>query len=144
MHQGRIGLSDFNKVTCEKATLFFFTNFQDTWDSGALCKMFSRYGKVVDVYVEFKKTKKDTRFGFVRFINVWEINIFERRLKRIQIGDTKIIINRVKFIKGSDRGVLVADLPQFPGPRIRATTTMPNVGHTFRDDILGQKVVVSL
>ncbi|GKE20304.1 hypothetical protein Tco_1431816, partial [Tanacetum coccineum] len=33
-------LSDFDKVMKDKATSFFFTNFPDSWDSGALWKMF--------------------------------------------------------------------------------------------------------
>nr|GEX09562.1 nucleotide-binding alpha-beta plait domain-containing protein [Tanacetum cinerariifolium] len=45
----------------DKATSFFFTNFPDSWDSAALWKMFDIYGKVVDVYIAFKRTKRNTR-----------------------------------------------------------------------------------
>ncbi|GKC59160.1 protein CTR9, partial [Tanacetum coccineum] len=61
MAKGKSRPTDFDKVMRDKATSFFFTNFPDSWDSAALWKMFSRYGKVVDVYIAFKKTKKDTR-----------------------------------------------------------------------------------
>ncbi|GJY67857.1 nucleotide-binding alpha-beta plait domain-containing protein, partial [Tanacetum coccineum] len=44
----------------EKATSFFFMNFPENWDTKALWKMFDRYGKVVDVYIAFKRTKKNT------------------------------------------------------------------------------------
>ncbi|GKB07712.1 hypothetical protein Tco_0835996 [Tanacetum coccineum] len=37
--------------------------------------LISRYGKVVDVYIAFKRTKKGSRFGFVRFMNVGEITM---------------------------------------------------------------------
>ncbi|GJS17046.1 nucleotide-binding alpha-beta plait domain-containing protein [Tanacetum coccineum] len=60
------GSSDFERVMRKKATSFFFTNFLDSWDSKALWKMVGRYRIVVDVYVAFKKTKLNTRFGFVR------------------------------------------------------------------------------
>ncbi|GKD63243.1 nucleotide-binding alpha-beta plait domain-containing protein [Tanacetum coccineum] len=72
----------------DKETLFFFTNFLESWDTRALWKVFSMYGKVVDVYVAFKRTKKNTRFGFVRFINIGDIGSFERKLKWILIAKT--------------------------------------------------------
>ncbi|GJW01331.1 nucleotide-binding alpha-beta plait domain-containing protein [Tanacetum coccineum] len=99
MQDGKRRLTDFNKVMRDKETFFFFTNFPDSWDNGALWKMFSRYGKVVDVYVAFKRTKRDTRFGFVRFITIGDILSFESKLKGIMSGTERIIINRVKFIK---------------------------------------------
>ncbi|GKG19488.1 nucleotide-binding alpha-beta plait domain-containing protein [Tanacetum coccineum] len=53
-------LSDFDMVMKDLATSLFFTNFLDSWDVSALWKMFCRYGKVVDVYVAFKRTKLGT------------------------------------------------------------------------------------
>ncbi|GJV17626.1 hypothetical protein Tco_1362949 [Tanacetum coccineum] len=44
----------------DKETSFFFTNFPESWDTRALWKVFSMYVKVVDVYVAFKRTKKNT------------------------------------------------------------------------------------
>ncbi|GKB37521.1 nucleotide-binding alpha-beta plait domain-containing protein [Tanacetum coccineum] len=78
----------------EKAQSFFFTNFLDLWDSGALWKMFSHYGRVVDVYIAFKRTKKGIRFSFVRFKNIDDIMAFKRRLKGILIGDSRREKNR--------------------------------------------------
>nr|GEV12432.1 hypothetical protein [Tanacetum cinerariifolium] len=89
-YHNRVGTKppfDFDRVMKSKATSFLFSNFPDSWDSSAFWKMFGRYGRVVDVYIAFKKTKKDTRFGFVRFINIGDINSFERRLKGILIGN---------------------------------------------------------
>ncbi|GJU99720.1 RNA-directed DNA polymerase, eukaryota [Tanacetum coccineum] len=51
----------------EKVQSFFITNFPNSWDPGALWKMFSHYRRVVDVYIAFKRTKNGIRFGFVRF-----------------------------------------------------------------------------
>ncbi|GKD40055.1 nucleotide-binding alpha-beta plait domain-containing protein [Tanacetum coccineum] len=103
----------------KKATSFLFTNYSDSWDSKALWKMFNRYGIVVDVYVAFKKTKLDSRFGFVRFINIGDLDSFENRLKGIMIGDTRSIINRAKFIKVGGKGIPVDQVPDkrhFPAP----------------------------
>ncbi|GKE14826.1 nucleotide-binding alpha-beta plait domain-containing protein, partial [Tanacetum coccineum] len=74
--------------------------------------MFSRYGKVVDVYVAFKRTKKNTRFGFVRFINIWDIGSFERKLKEILIGDSNLIINAAIFFKDDRKAFSASDLLQ--------------------------------
>nr|GFA84517.1 nucleotide-binding alpha-beta plait domain-containing protein [Tanacetum cinerariifolium] len=93
----------------DKATSFFFTNFPDSWDNGALWKMFSRYGKVVDVYVAFKRTKRDTRFGLLRFINIRDILSFESKLKGIKIGTERIINNHAKFIKVGDKGFSILE-----------------------------------
>ncbi|GKC50899.1 nucleotide-binding alpha-beta plait domain-containing protein [Tanacetum coccineum] len=95
----------------------------DSWDNGALWKMFSSYGKVIDVYVAFKRTKRDTRFGFVRFINIGDILSFESKLEGIMIGAEKLIINRAKFTKVGDKGVPVSEFPLFmsgsrPLPRV--------------------------
>ncbi|GKD97331.1 RNA-directed DNA polymerase, eukaryota [Tanacetum coccineum] len=105
-------LSDFDMVMKDLATSLFFTKFLDSWDVSALWKMFCRYGKVVDVYVAFKRMKLGSRFGFVRFINIGEIVSFENRLKGITIGETKIVINRAKFIKVAGKGVPVDNIPK--------------------------------
>ncbi|GJZ63745.1 putative RNA-directed DNA polymerase, eukaryota, reverse transcriptase zinc-binding domain protein, partial [Tanacetum coccineum] len=87
----------------DKAASFFFTNFPETWDVTALWKMFDRYDKVVDIYIAFKRTIKATRFGFVRFINIGDIESFERRLKGIIISNSKLVINRAKYVKAKPR-----------------------------------------
>ncbi|GKD31669.1 nucleotide-binding alpha-beta plait domain-containing protein [Tanacetum coccineum] len=57
-------MNDFNKVLRDRATSFFFTKFSESWDSNALWKMFNRYGKVTDIYMAFKRTKRGKKFGF--------------------------------------------------------------------------------
>ncbi|GJW38576.1 nucleotide-binding alpha-beta plait domain-containing protein, partial [Tanacetum coccineum] len=104
-------ITDFNKVMRDKATSFFFINFPDSWDSSALWKVFNRYGKVVDVYIAFKRTKMDNRFGFVRFINTGDVEAFERRLKGIIIGNSNLVINRARFNKVGGADVRPSDFP---------------------------------
>ncbi|GJR68224.1 putative RNA-directed DNA polymerase, eukaryota, reverse transcriptase zinc-binding domain protein [Tanacetum coccineum] len=100
-------LSDYDRVMRDKATSYFFTNFPDSWDSSALWKMFNRYGKVIDIYVAFKRTKLGSKFGFVRFINIGDSESFEKRLKGIMIGETTIVINRATFMKVAGKSVPV-------------------------------------
>ncbi|GKC91855.1 nucleotide-binding alpha-beta plait domain-containing protein, partial [Tanacetum coccineum] len=139
-------VSDFDRVMQDKATSFFFTNFPDSWDSSALWKMFSRYGKVVDVYVAFKRTKPGTKFGFVMFINIDNLESFENRLKCIMIGETKIVINRAKFFKGiiNNRHVDRSDKNNFAFRKEDFPPVMKNVDSknktgSFRDVVGGSK-----
>ncbi|GJS20284.1 nucleotide-binding alpha-beta plait domain-containing protein [Tanacetum coccineum] len=111
----------------DKATSFFFTKFPDSWDTGALWKMFKLYENVVDVYLAFKRTKLDTRFGFVRFINVGNVNSFEKKLKDIMISGVKLIINRAKFVKVRGKGV-----PVFNGPLNREAV----IGSKYKGDLI--------
>nr|GEU64310.1 nucleotide-binding alpha-beta plait domain-containing protein [Tanacetum cinerariifolium] len=52
--------------------------------------------KVVDLYLAYTRTKLGTRFGFVRFINVGDTSEFEKKLRSINIGNTKLLINIAK------------------------------------------------
>nr|GEY55772.1 nucleotide-binding alpha-beta plait domain-containing protein [Tanacetum cinerariifolium] len=144
IHRNRPHVSDFDKVMRDKATSFFFTNFPDSWDSSALWKMFGRYGKVVDVYIAFKRTKKDTRFGFVRFINTWELEGFERRLKGIIIGDSNLIINRARFNKLGGSDFRASDFPSIKhsgSGQIRRN--LAPLSHSFKEAVLGSRQIMS-
>ncbi|GKD20158.1 nucleotide-binding alpha-beta plait domain-containing protein, partial [Tanacetum coccineum] len=119
-------LNDFDKVMRDKATSYFFTNFPNSWDSKALWKMFNRYGKVVDVYVAFKRTKLGSKFG-----------------------SAKIVINSSKFMKVAGKSVPVnsninlprqqtrfhmEDFPPFTGN----TNSKPHFG-SYKDVVGGSK-----
>nr|GEX82628.1 nucleotide-binding alpha-beta plait domain-containing protein [Tanacetum cinerariifolium] len=106
-------LSYFDKVLKDKAISFFFTNFPDSWDFGALRKMFGRYGNVVDVYIAFKKAKRNTRFGFVRFLNIGDMDNFEQKLKGILIGNERLVINRAKFAREITWVSLIRSFPRY-------------------------------
>ncbi|GJU73142.1 nucleotide-binding alpha-beta plait domain-containing protein [Tanacetum coccineum] len=132
--------TDFDKVMRDKATSFFFTNFPDSWDSSALRRMFSRYGKVVNVYIAFKRMKKDTRFGFVRYINFGHLETFERRLKEIMIGDSRLVINRAKNFKGGDVAFPPSDLPPCnTGGFHKVKATKTHFFHSFKEALSGPK-----
>lgn len=61
--------------------------------------MLKRVGHVVDMFVAEKRTRRGTRFGFVRFINVFNVEAFEKRLTSIHLGKERLIINVAKFNK---------------------------------------------
>ncbi|GKE90297.1 nucleotide-binding alpha-beta plait domain-containing protein [Tanacetum coccineum] len=141
IHRNRPRVSDFDKVMRDKATSFFFTNFPD---SSALWKMFSRYGKVVDVYIAFKRTKKNARFGFVRFFNKGDLEGFERRLKGIIIGDSNLIINRARFNKLGGSDFKASDFPLIKHSghgQIKRNWAHPS--HSFKEAVLGSRKIPS-
>ncbi|GJX34589.1 nucleotide-binding alpha-beta plait domain-containing protein [Tanacetum coccineum] len=136
---GRHRLSYFDRVMKEKAFSFFFTNFLDSWDSGALWKMFSRYGNVVDVYIAFKRTKKGTRFGFVRFVNIRDVATFERRIKTILIGNVPLVINKDKFVKIGGNGIFDSDFPHMNAGSLPKThSSRPTFNFSFKDVVVGR------
>ncbi|GKB92857.1 putative RNA-directed DNA polymerase [Tanacetum coccineum] len=103
-------------------------------------KMFSRYGNVVDVYIAFKRTKKGTRFGFVRFKKVGDVVTFERRLKEILIGDVRLIINCAKFFKDGERNLPAQDFPPLNhGPRPKARINIVKGNRSFKDAVRGHQ-----
>ncbi|GKC93171.1 nucleotide-binding alpha-beta plait domain-containing protein [Tanacetum coccineum] len=132
-------LSNFDKVMKDKATSFFFKNFPDSWDSGALWKMFDMYGKVVDVYIAFKRTKKNTRFRFVRFINVKDMEGFESRLKGILIGNSRSITNRAKFMKVGGISTRADDFPPLNPRGVSNPKAMArgSATHSFKEAVAG-------
>ncbi|GJT86217.1 nucleotide-binding alpha-beta plait domain-containing protein [Tanacetum coccineum] len=54
---------------------------QDLWD---IC---NKWGVVIDVYIAAKRSKSGHRFGFVRFINVNDINQLVSNLRTAWMGD---------------------------------------------------------
>ncbi|PWA50328.1 serine/arginine-rich splicing factor 2 [Artemisia annua] len=89
--------SVFERLSINKPTSFFFTRFPESWDSRTLWKIFEEYGKIVDVYIPDKRTKMGTRFGFARFVNISDVQAFEKKLGEIQVGKTKLLINIAKY-----------------------------------------------
>ncbi|PWA97712.1 hypothetical protein CTI12_AA026760 [Artemisia annua] len=89
--------SVFERLSINKPTSFFFTRFPESWDSRTLWKIFEEYGKIVDVYIPEKRTKMGTRFGFARFVNISDVQAFEKKLGEIQVGKTKLLINIAKY-----------------------------------------------
>ncbi|KAI3693271.1 hypothetical protein L6452_33104 [Arctium lappa] len=98
-----------NKELGKIATIFFFTNFPVEWREKELWNFFSKHGSVVDVYIARKLNKERRKFGFVRFIKVTDVSAFERRLRRLWIGNHKLFLSMEKFKRKSlKRGVLAA------------------------------------
>ncbi|GJR30324.1 nucleotide-binding alpha-beta plait domain-containing protein [Tanacetum coccineum] len=84
---------DVSKIS----TSIFITNFPDSFSAKELFTTCKQYGHVVDAYIPNKRSKAGKRFGFVRFINVFNEERLVNNLCTIWVGRMKFHANSVRF-----------------------------------------------
>nr|GEW59068.1 RNA-directed DNA polymerase, eukaryota [Tanacetum cinerariifolium] len=86
----------------EDLSVCFVTNFPDSFSAKDLFHSCKTYGHVVDSYIPLKKTKGGKRFGFVRFINVFNSERLINNLCTLWNGRLKLHANiaRAKEVPG--------------------------------------------
>ncbi|GKB82917.1 nucleotide-binding alpha-beta plait domain-containing protein [Tanacetum coccineum] len=84
---------DVSKIS----TSIFITNFPVTFSAKDLFNACKQYGHVVDAYIPIKRSKAGKRFGFVRFINVFNEERLVNNLCTIWVGRLKLHANSVRF-----------------------------------------------
>ncbi|GJT48862.1 RNA-directed DNA polymerase, eukaryota [Tanacetum coccineum] len=72
---------------------------QDLWD---IC---NKWGVVIDVYIAAKRSKSGHRFGFVRFINVNDINQLVSNLRTAWMGGFHLFADVAKYGRTYNRPV---------------------------------------
>jgi hypothetical protein len=82
-----------DKVT----TSFFFTNFPKDASTGDLWKLFHSFEKVGEVYIPKKKDKYGRRFEFVKFKEVFDVDVLSQSLKDVWMGSSKLWVNLSRF-----------------------------------------------
>ncbi|PWA90517.1 hypothetical protein CTI12_AA099490 [Artemisia annua] len=90
---------DVSKIS----TSVFVTNFPDSFSAKDLFHTCKQYGHVVDSFIPIKKSKAGKRFGFVRFINVFNVerppkkgsNTQEKKINEDNVTGNKIPNNTV-------------------------------------------------
>nr|GEU39623.1 hypothetical protein [Tanacetum cinerariifolium] len=75
----------------------FVTNFPDHFSARDLWNVCVAYGKVVDVFIPFKRSKACKKFAFVRFIRVDNLDRLIENLSTIWIGRFRLHANVVRF-----------------------------------------------
>nr|GFB89970.1 nucleotide-binding alpha-beta plait domain-containing protein [Tanacetum cinerariifolium] len=55
------------------STSIYVSNFPESFSAKDLFHSCKQYGHVVDTFIPFKRSKDGNRFGFVRFINVFNV-----------------------------------------------------------------------
>nr|GEZ08024.1 nucleotide-binding alpha-beta plait domain-containing protein [Tanacetum cinerariifolium] len=79
------------------STSVFVTNFLDQFNAKELWNTCKPYGFVVDAFIPTRRSKAGKRFGFVRFINVFDVERLVNNLCTIWIGRYKIHANIARF-----------------------------------------------
>ncbi|GJV74647.1 nucleotide-binding alpha-beta plait domain-containing protein, partial [Tanacetum coccineum] len=84
---------DVNRVS----TSIFVTNFPDSFTAKELFHACKQYGHVVDSFIPMKRSKEGKRFGFVRFINVFNVDRLVSNLCTIWVDRSKFYANIARF-----------------------------------------------
>nr|GFA06525.1 RNA-directed DNA polymerase, eukaryota, reverse transcriptase zinc-binding domain protein [Tanacetum cinerariifolium] len=85
--------NDVNRIS----TSIFVTNFPDSFKAKDLFHVCKQYRHVVDSFIPLKRTKEGKRFGFVRFINVFNVERLVSNLCTICVDRLKFHANRARF-----------------------------------------------
>ncbi|GKB87231.1 RNA-directed DNA polymerase, eukaryota [Tanacetum coccineum] len=84
---------DVSKIS----TSIFITNLSETISAKELFNTCKQYGHVVDAFIPTKRSKDGKMFGFVRFINVLNVERLVNNLCTIWVGRFKFHANIAKF-----------------------------------------------
>ncbi|GKC10692.1 RNA-directed DNA polymerase, eukaryota [Tanacetum coccineum] len=84
-------------LTQKISTSVFVTNFLDHCTAHDLWNVCLAYGKVIDVYIPFKKSKAGKKFAFVHFLKVDNLKRLIGNLYTLWIGRFRLQANPVKF-----------------------------------------------
>ncbi|KAJ4834737.1 hypothetical protein Tsubulata_051504 [Turnera subulata] len=79
-----------NAVDNGQAVSIYVENIQCNWKPVDICKIMSKYGEVMDVYVPMKRTKRGLKFCFVRSKGIKDIQRLLYDINRIHV-ETGII-----------------------------------------------------
>nr|GEY24012.1 RNA-directed DNA polymerase, eukaryota [Tanacetum cinerariifolium] len=89
---------DIQKVS----TSIFVTNFPENARANDLWNACKQYGYVVDAYIPVKRTKAGKRFGFVRFIKVFDVDRLVYSLGLVGKVKEFSVLSNLKVVLGSE------------------------------------------
>ncbi|GKD91635.1 nucleotide-binding alpha-beta plait domain-containing protein, partial [Tanacetum coccineum] len=81
------------------STSIFITNFPESSKAKDLFQACKQYGHVVDSFIPVKRTREGKRFGFVRFINVFNVDRLVNNLCTIWVSRFKLYANLARFLR---------------------------------------------
>ncbi|GJR58436.1 RNA-directed DNA polymerase, eukaryota, reverse transcriptase zinc-binding domain protein [Tanacetum coccineum] len=79
------------------STSIYVTNFPNSFSAKDLFQVCKQYGHVVDSFIPEKKSKVGKRFGFVRFINVFNVDRLVGNLCTIWVNRLRLQANLARF-----------------------------------------------
>nr|GFA34656.1 RNA-directed DNA polymerase, eukaryota [Tanacetum cinerariifolium] len=80
-------------------TSVFITNFPESCSAKELFQSCKQYGHVLDTFIPNKRSKTGRRFGFVRFINVFNEERLVNNLCTVWIDRFKLHVNIARFYR---------------------------------------------
>ncbi|GJY91403.1 nucleotide-binding alpha-beta plait domain-containing protein [Tanacetum coccineum] len=86
------------------STSIFVLNFTDCVSAKDLFHSCKQYGHVVDSFIPMKRLKDDKLFGFVRFINVFNVERLVNNLCMIWLNRCKLHANIARFNRDQKNG----------------------------------------
>ncbi|GJY64977.1 nucleotide-binding alpha-beta plait domain-containing protein [Tanacetum coccineum] len=86
------------------STSIFVSNFPDSVSAKDLFHSCKQYGHVVDSFIPMKRLKDGKRFGFVRFINVFNVERLVNNLCTIWLNHCKLHANIARFNRDQKNG----------------------------------------
>nr|GEX68534.1 nucleotide-binding alpha-beta plait domain-containing protein [Tanacetum cinerariifolium] len=81
------------------STSIFVTNFPDHAKAKDLWNVCKKYGQVVDAFIPDRKSKAGTRYGFVRFIRVYDVDCLVSNLCTLWMGSHHLHANVARFMR---------------------------------------------
>ncbi|GJX54797.1 nucleotide-binding alpha-beta plait domain-containing protein [Tanacetum coccineum] len=96
----RSKVEDVDKISVS----VFVTNFPESCSAKDLFLHCKQYGHVVDSFIPNKRSKSGKRFGFVKFINVFNEERLVNNLCTVWIGRFKLMANLARFKRENKTG----------------------------------------
>ncbi|GJV37921.1 nucleotide-binding alpha-beta plait domain-containing protein, partial [Tanacetum coccineum] len=118
---------DVSKIS----TSIFVTNFPDSFSAKDLFHSCKQYGHVVDSFIPTKRTKDGKRFGFVRFINVFNVERLVNNLCTIWVGRSKFHANVARFKREYMKGSVNVDKTKNESNKMKFDGSHKNVENTI-------------
>ncbi|GJW59932.1 RNA-directed DNA polymerase, eukaryota [Tanacetum coccineum] len=125
----------------------YITNFPETCSAKDLFNTCKQYGHVVDVFIPSKRSKAGKRFGFVRFINVFNVE----RLRPTGVGKTYMHAvkgisqhgsreNEVPALVLDDDCLLSKDLSKCLLGRVKEFASLANLKDLIMKDMVSSSI----
>ncbi|GKA04617.1 RNA-directed DNA polymerase, eukaryota [Tanacetum coccineum] len=121
------------------STSVFVTNFPEQASAKDLWNACKQYGHVVDAFIPNKRSKAGKRFGFVRFIKVFDVEHLVGNLCTVWIGRHRIHANAARFHR--PKGSTSSHQPAMKG-KIRDSSIGNTKDNGHRDDVSSYANVV--
>ncbi|GJZ95198.1 RNA-directed DNA polymerase, eukaryota [Tanacetum coccineum] len=91
------GYRSYEDVMAKISISIYVSNLPETFSAKDLFHACNKYGHVVDSFIPLKRSKEGKRFGFVKFINVSNVERLVGNLCTVWVGRYKLQANKARF-----------------------------------------------